>query len=89
MCVQFCASELPLKTLVQDDRFGLTCVSGGHEVPEGLPATCLSAALEFINHINSDAPFQIVEPEHPPSTFIWDDNMSNVYVITISSEMYG
>lgn len=64
---------------MQDERFGMSCVSGGHEVPECLPATCLATASEFINRVNTDFPIEFLEAEEPlPPVLIWDDNMSNV-----------
>lgn len=66
--VNFCASELPLNTVLDDDTYGMMQVSGGHESPEHLPASCFQGCLEFIRACEDDLVFDKARQFSRPET---------------------
>ena len=67
------ASPAQLKTIVDDTRFGMRVIAGGHHQAESLPATSLEVVKEYFQHLEDDKPFVCHEPviEEPEEPIAW------------------
>lgn len=67
-------------TIIKDDRFGCPVVSGGHDIPESLPAYCLEAAHSFIDSVQTGKEVKFLEAvrHEELEEHYWDDQAANV-----------